>query len=204
MEGSGKSTLLAGLADRLEAAGRTVVRTREPGGSILGRELRQLLLRAGSDMVPEAELFLFLADRAQHVAGVIRPALARGEAVLCDRYVDSTFVYQGAGRGLDFDVLRRLCELAAGGLWPDATLVLDLEVEVGLARAVSRHAAEGTLAAEGRFEAESRAFHQRVRQGFIRLAEQYPERVSLVDASRPPTAVLEAAWSALGGRGLAP
>ncbi|MDR2726772.1 MAG: dTMP kinase [Deltaproteobacteria bacterium] len=202
LEGSGKSTLLAGLAARLEAAGHCVLRTREPGGSALGREVRALLLRADSDVTPEAELFLFLADRAQHVTRVIRPALARGEVVLCDRYVDSTLVYQGAGRGLDSDALRRLCDLATGGLRPDATLMLDLDVRIGLARAASRHAAENTLASEGRFEEESTAFHQRVRRGFLRLAEQDSERISLVDASLAPEAVLEAAWSVLAGKGL--
>ena len=204
MEGSGKSTLLAGLASRLEAAGRTVLRTCEPGGSALGLELRALLLRTDSDVTPMAELFLFLADRAQHVAKVIRPALARGEVVLCDRYVDSTLVYQGTGRGLPLDTLFSLCDLTIGSLWPDATLVLDLDAKIGLARAVSRHEGEGTFAAEGRFEAEALDFHQRVRQGFVRLAEQEPDRINLVDASLPPPALLDAAWSVLAGRGLVP
>jgi dTMP kinase len=201
-EGSGKSTLLAALAGRLEAAGRTVLRTREPGGSALGQDVRALLLRADSDVTPEAELFLFLADRAQHVARVIRPALDRGEAVLCDRYADSTLVYQGAARGMAPDVLRRLCDVSTGGLWPDATLALDLDARIGLARAASRHAAANTFAAEGRFEAEPLAFHERVRRGFLRLAEQEPDRVSLVDASVSPEAVLEAAWAVLAAKGL--
>ena len=204
MEGSGKSTLLRGLAGRLAAGGRDVVSTREPGGSALGKQLRALLLCAESDVVPEAELFLFLADRAQHVAQVIRPALNRGAVVLCDRYIDSTLVYQGVGRGFDPARLRLLCDMATGGLWPDATLVLDLEVTAGLGRAASRHQADNSFAAEGRFEAESLAFHQQVRQGFVRLAAQEPERFSVLDALRTPADVLEAAWKALAGRGLVP
>lgn len=202
MEGSGKSTLLRGLAERLTAAGRDVLTTREPGGSDLGAHIRAMLLRADSAVTPEAELFLFLADRAQHVAQVIRPALERGAVVLCDRYVDSTLVYQGAGRGFEPERLRLLCDMATGGLWPDATLILDLDARLGLARATRRHQADNSFEDEGRFEAESLAFHQRVREGFVQLAGRDPGRISVLDAALPSADVLETAWRTLAARGL--
>ena len=127
IEGSGKTTLIENLADVFRTLNHEVLVTREPGGCALGRELRQMLLNPETEICPEAELFLFLADRAQHVAEVIRPALKRGEVVLCDRYADSTVVYQGYGRGLDIEKLRSLNDVAIGGLWPDRTFVLDMD-----------------------------------------------------------------------------
>ena len=135
IEGSGKTTLIENLADVFRTLNHEVLVTREPGGCALGRELRQMLLNPETEICPEAELFLFLADRAQHVAEVIRPALKRGEVVLCDRYADSTVVYQGYGRGLDIEKLRSLNDVAIGGLWPDRTFVLDMDPADALKRA---------------------------------------------------------------------
>jgi dTMP kinase len=197
MEGAGKSTLLESLNARLLGMGRATLLTREPGGSELGRGLRAALLAADSRLNPEAELFLFLADRAQHVSERIRPALKRGLDVLCDRYVDSTLAYQGFGRGLDVGKVRELCALATGNLWPDVTLVLDIGVDEGLRRAMARHQSRGSLEAEGRFETCPREFHHRIRQGFLELAAREPARLRVLDASLPPPALLEAAWSEL-------
>lgn len=197
VEGSGKSTLLAALAKRMEAGGKAVLRTREPGGCPLGAQIRPLLLHADWKPDPKAELFLFLADRAQHVIEVIRPALAAGIQVLCDRYADSTIAYQGYGRGMDVEWLHRLNDFATGGLWPDLTLVLDLPAETGLLRATRRNTDLGLDQAEGRFEAESLAFHERIRQGFLDRARRYPKRFRVLDATLPPPALAEQAWAAL-------
>ena len=197
VEGSGKSTLAATLAARLERAGHAVLRTREPGGCSLGRDIRALLLDCGRTAVPRAELYLFLADRAQHVEEVIRPALARGEWVLCDRYADSTIAYQGGGRGMDAAWLQRLNDDAVGGLWPDITFLLDLPEETGLERAVRRNAESGLSEKEGRFEAESLAFHRRVREAFLRRARAFPARFVTLDATRTPEELTDAAWAEL-------
>ena len=166
IEGSGKTTLIENLADVFRTLNHEVLVTREPGGCALGRELRQMLLNPETEICPEAELFLFLADRAQHVAEVIRPALKRGEVVLCDRYADSTVVYQGYGRGLDIEKLRSLNDVAIGGLWPDRTFVLDMDPADALKRARRRNAELGLSEKEGRFEAEQMPFHTRIREGF--------------------------------------
>lgn len=197
VEGSGKSTLLTALAGRLQAEGKAVLSTREPGGCPLGTQIRPLLLHADWTPDPSAELFLFLADRAQHVAEVIRPALAAGTQVLCDRYADSTIAYQGYGRGMDVEWLHKLNDFATGGLWPDLTLVLDLPAETGLLRATRRNAGLGMSQAEGRFEAESLAFHERIRQGFLDRARRYPERFCVLDATLPPRDLAGQAWAAL-------
>ncbi len=192
MEGSGKSTALNRVQQALLDEGRGVLLTREPGGSRLGRTLRSILLDlSNDDIVPEAELFLYLADRAQHVGQVIRPALAEGVVVLSDRYADSTVVYQGYGRGLDPERLRELNDMAVGGLWPDLTLVFDLPPEEGLRRAMTRNLREGTSVSEGRFEAEHLAFHARVREGYLTWAALHPARFRVVDATRTPDEVFE-------------
>ena len=191
IEGSGKSTALRLLAEHLEKKGHTVLLTREPGGSSLGRRLRAMLLDSRTDNLnSRAELFLFLADRAQHVSEIIRPALDEGQIVICDRYVDSTLAYQGNGRGMDSDHLRTICTMATGGLWPHLTLLLDVPTEVGLARAGKRNHDEGTVISEGRFESESLSFHERVRQGYLALAADEPERIARIDATVPPDEVL--------------
>ena len=162
MEGCGKSTQCALLVEHFTRLGFDVLRTLEPGGSVLGKELRRILLDpANSDLSPVSELFLYLADRAQHVGTVIRPALAQDRVVICDRFADSTVVYQGYGRGLEPSLLRQLNDTAVQGLWPDATVLLDLAPEQGLRRALTRNMRENKARTEGRFEAESLAFHTR-------------------------------------------
>ena len=177
-EGSGKSRQSQALAAFLEAQGHQVVWTQEPGGTELGRQLRQALLARQEPLTAWSEAFLFLADRAQHVDRVIRPALEAGHIVLCDRYTDSTLAYQGYGRGLPVEELRRLNALATGGLTPDLTVLLDVDVEVGLARrARSRE--------WNRLDAETLAFHQRVRQGYLALAQAEPQRWVILQAEAP-------------------
>lgn len=191
IEGSGKSTALQGLVAWMRERGLGVTVTREPGGSRLGKSLRAILLDlANTDITSEAELFLYLADRAQHVAQVIRPALDEGVSVISDRYADSTVVYQGFGRELDPHLLHRLNDVAVAGLWPDVTILLDLEPELGLNRALARNIREGKHTAEGRFEAESLAFHTRVREGYLTWAALNAKRYRIVDASQEPAAVV--------------
>jgi len=197
MEGAGKSTLAEGLSELFRREGKAVCLTREPGGCGLGETLRHVLLNTASRVTPETELFLFLADRAQHVADVIRPALDAGEVVISDRYADSTIVYQGYGRGFDKDALYRLNHLAVRGLWPHKTLVLDVPPEEGVRRAIRRNEKVGSTAAEGRFEAEELAFHIRVRDGFRDWALKNAPRCVLLDATLSPERLLDAAWAAL-------
>ncbi len=194
IEGAGKSTQLPRLCCWLEGLGLSVLVSREPGGSPLGCQLRPLLLDARNrDLTPESELFLYMADRAQHVRRVIMPALAAGKVVLCDRFADSTVAYQGFGRGVDLEQLAAMNQLAQAGLSPDLTLLFDLEPEVGLARARARNAHTGLGEAEGRFEALELDFHRRVRQGYLELARRQAWRYRIVDAAREPDAVFEQA-----------
>ena len=192
IEGSGKSTIMERMAQQLRNQGLSVRMTREPGGTAFGRELRRLLLDVRSvDFSTQAELLLFLADRAQHLQEVLMPTLGEGAVLLCDRYADSTLAYQGYGRGMPLDRLMILNEFATGGLWPDMTLLFDVPVELGLARAGERNREEGTEVSEGRFEAERLEFHQRVRAGYLELAAKHPKRYVVVDASAPTDAVLQ-------------
>lgn len=196
IEGCGKSTQLERLAARLRAAGHDLVVTREPGGTALGRSLRTLLLdREGPPLVPDAELFLFLADRAQNVGEIIRPALARDAIVLCDRHADATLVYQGVARGLGLEAARALNRRATGGLRPDRTLLFDLEPAEGLARVAARRLAGG---AADRIDAEPTAFHHAVRDAYIGLAVQEPERILVIDALGTADEVEARVQSALG------
>jgi dTMP kinase len=186
IEGCGKSTVMARVAEQLRERGFEVLETLEPGGSRLGKELRRILLdMASRDLTGQSELFLYLADRAQHVSTVIRPALEAGAIVLSDRFADSTVVYQGYGRGLDPKLLHSFNEVAVAGLWPDMTLLFDLPVEVGLKRALRRNVEEGKCDAEGRFEAEDFDFHERIREGYLTWASIHQERFRIVDASAP-------------------
>lgn len=203
VEGAGKSTALTGVAAKYAASGLEVVCTREPGGSALGKTLRSLLLDGKTSMVSEAELFLFLADRAQHVAEVIRPALARGAMVLCDRFTDSTLAYQGFARGLDLSTLATLNATATGGLEPDLTLLFDLPVEEGLARVARRRQELGEAGCD-RLDAEAVSFHEAVRAGFHFIAEHAPSRVCLLDASLAREAVLAACCRAIERRRRSP
>jgi dTMP kinase len=181
-EGAGKSTQIRLLADRLRANGADVVTTREPGGTAIGEQIRAVLLSSTSSGISaETEALLMTAARAQHVSEVIRPALERGQIVLCDRYVDSTIAYQGGGRGLSIDGLLRLQTFATGGLEPDLRVLLDLPVEMGLRR--RRSGGEET----NRLDDESLQFHTRVRHMYLELA-QHPDWV-VIDASRDVQAV---------------
>ena len=179
-EGSGKTTAARHLAEWLRPRTPEVVLTHEPGGTALGEEIRRIVLHArgvSEDLDPRADALLFAAGRAQHVARVIRPALLRGAWVVCARYVDSSLAYQGAGYGNDMAEMRRLQAFATGGLLPDLTILLDVPVEVGLAR--TRRRAEWN-----RFEdTEGAAFFEQVRAAYLRLAEAEPERFRIVDGS---------------------
>ena len=200
-EGSGKSTQIHRLAAALAEQGHAVWTTREPGGTRAGETIRPILLgpKAGP-LSPWSEALLFTAARAQLADEVIRPRLHRGELVLCDRYSDSTLAYQGYGRGIDLETLRRLQSDATGGLSPDLTLLLDLPVEAGLAR-IPRNAKD-------RLDRETIAFHQRVYAGYREMAAREPDRWRLVDASRDPdkgaSRILELAVEALRTAGVRP
>ena len=185
-DGSGKTTQLKLLEKYLSAHGQTCLGTREPGGTALGEMIRQVLLEAGKEEISfPTELFLYLADRAQHVQKVIRPALASGIIVLCDRFTDSTLAYQGYGRGVDLDMLRRLNQVASPGVTPDLTFLLDCPVEVGLPRTAQRIVNQTSgKRREDRFEREKVEFHERVRAGFLELARAEPKRIVILDASR--------------------
>jgi len=189
-EGAGKSTALAILAERIRAAGHEVLTTREPGAGNFGRSIREILLH-GEELDPKAELLLFLADRSNHVASIIRPALEAGKVVLCDRYADSTLVYQSFARGLDEGFARVGNQFATGGLTPDLTLLFDLDPEIGLRR----------LQSKDRLDSQPIEFHRRVREGFLREAAAGPKRWRVVDAAGEPDAVVCECWEILQGLG---
>jgi dTMP kinase len=183
IEGSGKTTQIARLAERLDGGGEPAVVTREPGGSPLGRRLRGLLLGEEVTRIePMAELCLYIADRAQHLREFVEPALASGTHVLCDRYLDATLAYQGFARGLDLDYIRLLHQKPPLDRRPHRTILLDLDPELGLNRARRRNHEMGFEATEGRFERETVAFHRRVREGYLSLAEAEPFRFRIVAA----------------------
>ncbi len=198
-EGAGKSTQLVRLKARLEAEGHEVVATREPGGSTRAEAIRRFVL-AGHALRhgPFAELLLFAAARADHVERLIRPALARGAFVLCDRFIDSTRVYQGRLGTLGDASVAALERVAIGPTRPDLTLVLDVPAKLGAVRAGQRR--ELTGAALDRFEREGLAFHTSVRDGFLAIAREEPERCAVVDASRGPDVVEREIWAELSGR----
>lgn len=186
VEGCGKSTQIALLRDYLDAAGHEVVVTREPGGTPIAEAIREVLLDpAHGAMGDTAELLLYEAARAQHVHEKIAPALAAGQVVLCDRFADSTTAYQGAGRGLAAETLNELHRLAAHGLWPDLTLLIDLPVEAGIQRARDR-------GRKDRIEQESIDFHERVRAGFLALAKAEPTRIRIIEGEASIEAVQQA------------
>jgi dTMP kinase len=185
VEGAGKSTQVEGLRTWLGERGVSVVATAEPDGTSLGASLRRVLGEVDR-VTPLTEALLFAASRAEHVQRVIRPALAAGQIVLCDRYVDSTVAYQGYGRGLPLKTIAQLNRLATAGVMPDLTLVLDLDVAEGLRRARARR---GALAACDPFERLALEFHERVRKGYWAIRDREPDRVTLVDADRAPAVV---------------
>jgi dTMP kinase len=180
-EGAGKSTQVRLLAKALTAAGHEVVTTLEPGDTEVGRQLRQILLGHQTGTIdPRTEALLYAADRAEHVASVVGPALERGAVCITDRYIDSSIAYQGAGRVLEPDDIEQISKWATDELWPDLTIVLDIDPEVGLTR---------FSAPADRLEAEPLAFHQRVREHFLALSRRSPERYLVLDATAPVDAV---------------
>ena len=181
-EGAGKSTQLAAAREWLAARGHDVLVTREPGGTALGERLRRLLLHEAGDMSPEAETLIVFAARAEHLARVIRPALAAGRTVLCDRFTDATYAYQGGGRGLGVERIAALERWVQQELRPDLTILLDLPVAKGLERA-------GDRSAPDRFEREQLAFFERVRGAYLAAAAREPGRIRVVDAARDPADV---------------
>jgi dTMP kinase len=191
-EGSGKTSQVPPLAEFLRQQGLSILTTREPGGTSIGEQVRSILMRMDNQALqPRTEILLFCAARVQLVEEVIRPDLANGSVVICDRYADSTLAYQGYGHGLDVTFLRRLLDFATGGLWPDLTLLLDIESEQGLNR---KRKCEGEW---NRLDAYSVAFHKRVRQGYLELARQEPQRWQVIDASQPWEMVQSALRSAI-------
>jgi len=186
-DGTGKTTQLKALESHLRGKGRSCISTREPGGTSLGKLIRQVLLEVGKQPIASpTELFLYLADRAQHVQEVILPAIDGGKIVLCDRYTDSTLAYQGYGRGIDLDLLRQLNQFANRGVKPDLTLLLDCPVELGLSRTAQRQSNAGSARGrEDRFEREKVELHEKVRAGFLAMARAEPERFRVIDAARP-------------------
>ena len=188
IEGSGKSTLHKGLVERFGVEGRDVVVTREPGGTATGDAIRSIFLDRTLTIEPLTETFLVNAARAQHVAEVIRPALAQDRLVLCDRFTDSTLAYQGYGGGLELASLQRLCDEATGGIQPDLVLLIDLPIEVARARLQERYVLD-------RVESRDAAFHERVRQGYLELAKSARHRV--LDGTLPRDRLLEDAWNSI-------
>jgi dTMP kinase len=178
-DGSGKTTQAELLREWLAGQGRTVMRTREPGGTEVGVEVREIVLHHRGDITPRAEALLYAADRAHHVATVVRPALERGKVVIQDRYIDSSVAYQGAGRVLDPEEVRGLSEWATEGLRPDLTILLDLGAEAARGRL------DEARTRYDRLEAEASEFHDRVRSAYLGLAQAEPDRFLVVDATRP-------------------
>lgn len=177
-DGSGKSTQLSLLVSWLEQLGRTVVTTREPGGTPLGEELREIVLHSRGHITPKSEALIYAADRAHHIATKVRPAIERGDIVVQDRYLDSSVAYQGVGRDLGADEIRRVSMWATDGLLPDLTVLLDLEETLG------RERLDTARTRFDRLEAEEQEFHSRVRAAYLALAEAEPERFLVLDATR--------------------
>ncbi len=193
-EGAGKSTQIARLHAWCEAQGQSVLLTRQPGGTAFAEQIRDLLLHQHDALVDsKTELLLLFAARAQFLESLVRPALAAGKVVLCDRFTDSTFAYQGGGRGVPMAEIQRLADYVHGDLRPDLTVLLDLPVATGMARAANRSAAD-------RIEQEDRAFFERVRAAYQARAAAEPDRIVVLDAAQPPDQVWQALQAELEGR----
>jgi len=186
-EGSGKSTQAQALKALVEGAGRSVTVTREPAGCPLGRRARELLSDPSLELDPRSELFLFVAARAEHAAEVIRPALEHGDVVICDRFGDSSVAYQGYGRGLSVEDVQLANRIATQGLVPDLTVLLDVPVETGLGRKAGEKVPD-------RIGQEGAEFHERVRQGYLAMAGEEPQRFLVVDGTIPPEEITRAIW----------
>ncbi len=185
IEGSGKTTQIRKAVDYLEEKGIPCVMTGEPGGTPLGSELRKILLdKTVLALSGRTELLLFAADRAQHVEEVIAPAMKKGKVVLCDRFSDATVAYQGYGRGQDKGYVRSLCDFASRSLVPDMTFLFDISADTGLGRIIDRAHKAGDVPREDRFERERLKFHEIIRDGYLDLAREEPERFRVIDASR--------------------
>jgi len=194
-EGGGKTTQAKRLLARLTGAGHEVIYTREPGGTPTGEAIREILQydKAGEPLCDQTEVFLFAASRAQLVRKVIIPALERGVHVICDRFADSTTVYQGYGRGFDIEQMLAINAFAINGAVPDVTLLMDVDISIGFDRIASRQ--RELFQKSDRIEREARAFHERVRNGYLELAKRYPERFHTIDARRHPDEVEHDVWN---------
>ncbi len=191
-EGAGKSTLSAGLVDRFASVGQTCVRTREPGGTPKGEEMRKVLLAGVANKLgPLGEALLFASARDEHIKMIIKPALDKGEVVICDRFADSTRAYQGYVGGVERTLIERLDTIVVGKMQPDVTFVIDIPAEVGLERVKQRK-----IAAD-RFESEDMSFHHKLRAAYFDIAQRFPARCIVLDGLQPPDIVLEKAWEAL-------
>ncbi len=190
-EGAGKSTLISKLEKKLKDEKREVLVTREPGGTSLGEELRSLLLHHKGEISPQAELFVFLASRIQHLEERIKPALKRGAVVLCDRFTDSSIAYQGEARGLGTDYVATVANLATRGFLPDLTFYVDIDPKIGLLRTQKRGVSQDRL------EREAPEFHKKVRAGFQKLASSEPNRIQTLDGTLSQEALFESAYAIL-------
>jgi dTMP kinase len=185
IEGSGKTSQMGRLLRFLEDKGFECVSTRQPGGTLIGENIRSILLDpSNSSLEPMAELLLYMADRAQHILELIKPSLQAGKTVICDRYFDATLVYQGFARELSVELIQQLHKLLFDDLKPDITLLLDLSPQVGLARAWEQLSNGQRAGNESRFEAEAVAFHEKVRAGYLELARLEPDRIRIIDAAQ--------------------
>ncbi len=194
-EGSGKSTQMRLLVERLRGMGRQVVENQEPGATVIGKQIRRLLLDpANAEMAPMTELLLMFASRAQAVAEIVRPALDRGDLVVSDRFTDSTLAYQGFARGLGVQRVRAAHELALGDLLPDLTLLIDVDLETGLERARQRNLAAGAACPETRIDQQSLEFHAKVAQGYRQIAALEPKRFKIVEGRGAPHDVAARVW----------
>ncbi len=190
VEGAGKTTQIRHIADFLKSTGLKFVMTREPGGTEIGMKIRRILLDPKNhNLTPKAELFLYAADRTQHIEQLILPALNEGKIVVTDRFVDSTTVYQGYARGIDFELVEKINELVLNGLKPDVTILLDISPSVGLARVRDQLQFGERVESESRFEQEELVFHEKIRQGFLTLAQKETNRFHVIDANRDPDEV---------------
>lgn len=198
-EGTGKSTQIGLLARKLEGLGRGIVTTREPGGTPEAEKIRELLVhRKGGNWTPMAECLLLFSARVMHVEGLIKPALAEGKVVICDRFADSTRAYQGYGHGLPLETIEGINGLTLDDFAPDMTFIMDLPVDVGLSRAGKRLDAEQS--GEDRFERLGHQFHERMRRGYLEIARRAPERCIVVDADRGAQEIADEIWSCVKDR----
>lgn len=198
VEGAGKTTQLRHISEFLKITGRNFVMTREPGGTEIGMKIRRILLDPENrDLTPKAELFLYAADRIQHIEQIILPALKEGKIVVTDRFVDSTTVYQGYARGIDLELVEKINEFVLNGLKPDLTLLLDISPVVGLARVRDQFQLGERAESESRFEREELIFHEKIRKGFLTLAQKETTRFRVIDADRDPDMVKQDVISVL-------